>query len=230
MKYMKLGTKPDTFYTEDATRSVLTDVPPDLVIQINNTKYLLHKFPLLLKCGQLQRLWSEPDEDGLPAPITLNDFPGGEAAFELCCKFCYGITISLSANNFVQAIAAATYLRMTESVASGNLIAKLEGFFNSCILYGWKDSIVTLQNAAHVVWHDEQRIIQPCLDSVVQKILTHPSKVTWSYTYTRPGFRRKQHHSSPKDWWTEDVSDLDLDLFRAVIYAVRPQRSFIQLL
>ncbi|KAG4377690.1 hypothetical protein GLYMA_18G186501v4 [Glycine max] len=38
-------------------------------------------------------------------------------------------------------------------------------------------------------------------------------KVNWSYTYTRPSYTRKQHHSIPKDWWTEDVSDLNIDLF-----------------
>ena len=34
---------------------------------------------------------------------------------------------------------------MTEDVEKGNLIYKLEVFFNSCILHGWKDTIVTLQ-------------------------------------------------------------------------------------
>lgn len=43
MKYMKLGTKPDTFYTEEAVRSVVSDVPADLIIHVNNTKYELHK-------------------------------------------------------------------------------------------------------------------------------------------------------------------------------------------
>lgn len=43
----------------------------------------------------------------------------------------------------------------------------------------------------------------------------------WSFTYTRPGYNKKQHHSVPKDWWTEDVSDLDIDLFRCIIMAIR---------
>lgn len=46
-------------------------------------------------------------------------------------------------------------------------------------------------------------------------------QVSWSYTYTRPGYIKKQHQSVPKDWWTEDVSDLDIDLFRCIITAVR---------
>ncbi|XP_020579933.1 BTB/POZ domain-containing protein At5g47800 isoform X2 [Phalaenopsis equestris] len=224
MKYMKLGTKPDTFYTEEATRSIMTDVPTDLIIQVNNTKYLLHK------CGLLQRLWSETDKEGLPAPILLLDLPGGEPAFELCSKFCYNITINLSAHNFIQAMAAAAHLQMTESVSRGNLILKLENFFYSCIHHGWKDSVVTLQNASFMNWNDDQRIIQTCLDSIVDKILTPPSQVTWSYTYTRPGFSRKKHSSAPRDWWTEDISDLNIDFFCSIIHALRSKKRLLSAL
>ncbi|KAG8056313.1 hypothetical protein GUJ93_ZPchr0002g26662 [Zizania palustris] len=253
MKYMKLGTKPDTFYTEEAVRSVVSDVPADLIIHVNNTKYQLHKpkfcsnnenaatddtscdqhyqFPLLLKCGLLQRLCSDTDDDvpdggggGLPVPVALHDIPGGEEAFELCAKFCYGISISISANNFVPATMAARFLRMTESVAKGNLVAKLETFFNSCILQGWKDPIAALQVAWRISGWSENRIVQPCIDAIVEKILMPPSKVTWSYTYTRPGYAKRPHQSVPKDWWTEDVSELDIEVFRSVISTVRAAR------
>lgn len=45
-------------------------------------------------------------------------------------------------------------------------------------------------------------------------------QVSWSYTYTRTGYSKK-HQSVPKDWWTEDISDLEIDLFRYIITAVR---------
>ncbi|KAG1326722.1 BTB/POZ domain-containing protein [Cocos nucifera] len=111
---------------------------------------------------------------------------------------------------------------MTESVAKGNVIVKLESFFQSCILQGWKDPIVTLQSVGKLTgWLDNPRIVQPCMDAIIEKILAEPSKVTWSYTYTRPGYTRKDRHSVPKDWWTEDVSELELDLFRSIISIVR---------
>ncbi|RLM51073.1 hypothetical protein C2845_PMPSC038590 [Panicum miliaceum] len=247
MKYMKLGTKPDTFYTEEAVRSVVSDVPADLIIHVNKTKYLLHKlkfgqhyenaasddidcnqaykFPLLLKCGLLQRLCSDTDDgDEEPVPVALHDIPGGEEAFELCAKFCYGISISISAANLVPAMLAARFLRMTEAVAKGNLVAKLETFFDSCVLQGWKDSVAALQAAWRISGWSESRIVQPCIDSIVEKILMPPSKVTWSYTYTRPGYTRKPHQSVPKDWWTEDISELDIEVFRSVISTVRASR------
>ncbi|KAK9084572.1 hypothetical protein Sjap_024983 [Stephania japonica] len=222
MKFMKLGTRPDTFYTEEATRSVSSDVPSDLIIQIKNTKYLLHKFPLLPKCGLLQHLCSQRPADSTEISTALHDIPGGEEAFELCAKFCYGITINLSAYNFVPAFCAAKFLRMTESVEKGNFVQKLEAFFGTCILEGWKDSVVTLETTTKLLeWSENLGIIRQCINSIVEKILTPPSKVTWSFTYTRPGYSIKRQHSVPKDWWTEDISILDIDLFRCIITAVR---------
>ena len=126
----------------------------------------------------MQRLCSGSD-DAEDTKIELHDIPGGEDAFELCAKFCYGITINLSAHNFVPAFCAAKFLRMTESVEKGNFILKLEAFFNSCILEGWKDSIVTLQTTVKLPeWSENLGIIRKCIDSIVEKILTPPAKVS----------------------------------------------------
>ncbi|RVW80407.1 BTB/POZ domain-containing protein [Vitis vinifera] len=207
MKFMKLGTRPDTFYTEEATRTVSSDVPSDLVIRINNITYLLHKFPLLPKCGLLQRLLTDSGDSDNDS-VELHDIPGGEDAFELCAKFCYGITINLSAHNFVRAFCAAKFLRMTESVEKGNFVLKLEAFFNSCILEGWKDSVVALQSTGKMIeWSENLGI-----------------------TRSRPGYNKKRHQSVPRDWWTEDISDLDIDLFRFIVtalrhYKIRPPES-----
>ncbi|KAJ1428625.1 SKP1/BTB/POZ domain superfamily [Sesbania bispinosa] len=221
MKFMKLGTRPDTFYTEQATRSLVSDIPADLVIKINDTTYLLHKSPLLPKCGLLQRLCSDTS-DSESVPLELHDMPGGPDAFELCAKFCYGVSINISAHNFVPALCAAKLLQMNDSIEKGNFVGKLEAFFSSCILEGWKDSIAALQATDKLPeWSENLGLIRKCIDSVIEKVLTPPSQVKWSYTYTRPGYNRKQHHSVPKDWWTEDVSDLNIDLFRCIIMAIR---------
>eukprot|EP00268_Persea_americana_P004007 TRINITY_DN11256_c0_g1_i2.p1 TRINITY_DN11256_c0_g1~~TRINITY_DN11256_c0_g1_i2.p1 ORF type:complete len:457 (+),score=70.99 TRINITY_DN11256_c0_g1_i2:350-1720(+) len=134
--------------------------------------------------------------------------------------------INLSAHNFVPAICAAKFLKMTESVHKGNFVSKLEAFFNSCILQGWKDSVVALQTTVKLPeWSENIGIVGRCIDSIVEKILIHPSKVTWSFTYTRPGYIEKRHRSVPKDWWTEDVSYLDIDLFRCIIAALRSSKK-----
>ncbi|CAN8267064.1 unnamed protein product [Cochlearia groenlandica] len=221
MKFMKLGTKPDTFYTQDASRILITDTPNDLVIRINNITYHLHRASLVPKCGLLRRLCTDQEESD-SVTIELNDIPGGADAFELCAKFCYGITIGLGAHNLVNALCASKFLRMTDSVEKGNLFPKLESFFHSCVLQGWKDSIVTLQSTVKLPeWCENLGIIRKCIDSVVEKILTPTSEVSWSHTYTRPGYEKRKHRSVPRDWWTEDIADLDLDLFRCVITAAR---------
>ncbi|KAI3499038.1 hypothetical protein L1887_34830 [Cichorium endivia] len=221
MKFMRLGKRPDTFHTTEATRTMISDLPSDLTIRINNITYLLHKFPLLQKCGHLQQLFSGKGDTRI-VTMELHDIPGGENAFELCAKFCYGIKIDLSAHNFVPALCAAKFLEMTESVAKGNFVSKLEVFFSSCILEGWKDCIVTLQTTE--TFHEQSlnlEIIRKCIDSIVDKILTPPPRVKWSYTYTRPEYAEKKHKSAPKDWWTEDIADLNIDLFRCVINTVK---------
>ena len=116
--------------------------------------------------------------DSVTDSVQLHDIPGGEDAFELCAKFCYGITINLSAHNVVRAFCAAKYLRMTESVEKGNFVLKLEAFFNSCILEGWKDSIVALHSTGKMIeWSENLGITRKCIDSVVEKILVPPAKV-----------------------------------------------------
>nr|GMD83946.1 BTB/POZ domain-containing protein At5g47800-like [Ipomoea batatas] len=222
MKFMKIGTRPDTFFTEDATRTMVSDMPSDLTILINNIRFLLHKFPLLPKCGLLQRLCSSAEDSG-DVVVELHDVPGGEVAFELCAKFCYGITINVSAQNFVAAFCAAKFLRMTDVFEKGNLAPKLEAFFTSCILEGWKDSILALQTTEKLAeWAENLGVMRKCIDSIVEKILSPPVKVRWSYTYTRPGYdQRRRQQSVPKDWWTEDLSELSIDHFRCIISAVK---------
>ncbi|XP_058771892.1 BTB/POZ domain-containing protein At5g47800-like [Vicia villosa] len=222
MKFMKLGTKSDTFFTEQSNRRTLTsDIPSDIVIQINDVTYLLHKDALLPKCGLLRRLCDESN-DSESVNMELHDIPGGKEAFEFCAKFCYGISIEISAHSFVPAFCAAKFLIMNESVAKGNFEGKLEVFFNSFILESWRDPIATLQSTVTLPeWSENLGIVKKCIDSIIEKILIPSYEVNWSFTYSRPGYTKKQYHPVPKDWWTEDVSDLDIDLFRCLIMIIQ---------
>jgi hypothetical protein len=110
--------------------------------------------------------------------VELHDIPGGEDAFELCAKFCYGISINISAHNFVSAFCAAKFLRMNDSVEKGNFVGKLEAFFNSCILESWKDPIATLQTTSTLPeWSENLGIVRKCIDSIIEKILTPSQQV-----------------------------------------------------
>ncbi|XP_011034060.1 PREDICTED: BTB/POZ domain-containing protein At1g67900-like [Populus euphratica] len=230
MKFMKLGSRPDTFYTAQAVRSVSSEVSSDLVVQVKGSRYLLHKFPLLSKCLRLQRLCSESPETSQHHIVQLPDFPGGVEAFELGAKFCYGITITLSAFNIVAVRCAAEYLQMTEDVEKGNLTYKLEVFFNSCILHGWKDSIVTLQSTKEFSsWSEDLGITSRCIEAIASKVLTHPSKVSLSHIYSRRerddescnGAESQRHKPLSKGWWAEDMAELGIDLYWRTMIAVK---------
>ncbi|KAL5165746.1 BTB/POZ domain-containing protein [Glycine soja] len=220
-----------SFFFFFVCRTISSEVSSDLIIQVKGTRYLLHKFPLLSKCLRLQRLCSESSDSPQHQIVQLPDFPGGVEAFELCAKFCYGITITLSAYNIVAARSAAEYLQMTEDVEKGNLIYKLDVFFNSCILNGWKDSIVTLQTTkALPLWSEDLTVSSRCIEAIASKALSHPSKVSLSHSHSRrlrndvSSYNETEslrHKSTSKGWWAEDLADLSIDLYWRTMMAIK---------
>lgn len=165
--------------------------------------------------------------------INIVDFPGGPKAFEICAKFCYGMTVTLNAYNVVAARCAAEYLEMTEDVDRGNLIFKIEVFLNSSIFRSWKDSIIVLQTTKSLLpWSEDLKIVGRCIDSIASKTSVDPANVTWSYTYNRKlsvpdriieeGVKFPERTESvPKDWWVEDICELEIDLYKRVMITVK---------
>lgn len=187
------------------------------------------QFPLLSKSYRLQRLVGDENGDEIHIP----DIPGGPVAFEICAKFCYGVTVTLNAYNVVTARCAAEYLEMHETVEKGNLIYKIEVFLSTSIFRSWKDSIIVLQTTKPLLPFSENlKLVSHCIDSIASKASIDSSKVEWSYTYNRKklpsenGFDShwngvKKQQSVPKDWWVEDLSELELDYFKQVIAAIK---------
>ncbi|KAK4262391.1 hypothetical protein QN277_027957 [Acacia crassicarpa] len=232
MKFMKLGSKPDSFQTDgDNIRYVANELATDIVINVGNVKFYLHKFPLLSKSARMQKLVANTNQEN-NEEVNIHDIPGGPAAFEICAKFCYSMTVTLNAYNVVAARCAAEYLEMYETVEKGNLIYKIEVFLNSSIFRSWKDSIIVLQTSKSLLpWAEELKVVSHCLDSIANKALMDPSKVEWSYTYNRKklphengndpqwnGVRKQQ--TVPKDWWVEDLCELQLDLYKRIITTI----------
>ncbi|KAL5558230.1 hypothetical protein UlMin_034441 [Ulmus minor] len=233
MKFMKLGSKPDAFQADGKTiRYVSSDLATDVTINVGEVKFYLHKFPLLSKSNCLQKLVTEASDENSDE-IQLVDFPGGAKAFEICAKFCYGMTVTLNAYNVVAARCAAEYLEMTEDVDRGNLIFKIEVFLNSSIFRSWKDSIIVLQTTKSLLpWSEDLKIVGRCIDSIASKTSVDPANITWSYTFNRKLSEpdkiieeemkvRDKAESVPKDWWVEDICELDIDQYKRVMIAVK---------
>ncbi|GAA0158141.1 hypothetical protein LIER_15243 [Lithospermum erythrorhizon] len=233
MKFMKLGSKPDAFQVEgNCIRCISSDLETDVIVKIGEVKFFLHKFPLLSKSKRLHKLLSK-DSDEILDELDLVDFPGGPKTFEVCTKFCYGMTVTLNPYNVVAARCGAEYLEMTEDVERGNLIFKIEVFLNSSVFGSWKDSIIVLQTTKSLLpWSEDLKVVGRCIDSIASKTSMDPSKITWSYTYNRKvAFSNRITDSVksftenkdmvPNDWWVEDICELDIDLYRRVMITVK---------
>jgi len=124
---------------------------------------------------------------------------------------------------------------MTEEAEKGNLIYKIEVFLNSCILQGWKDSIVTLQTTkAFPAWSEDLGITSRCIEAIASKVLTHPLKTGLSHSCSRRGGRddvscnggggvpdSARHKNLSKGWWAEDVAELGIDLYWRTMIAIK---------
>ncbi|CAL1353092.1 unnamed protein product [Linum trigynum] len=229
MKFMKLGSKPDAFQAEGKSiRYVSSELATDVTINVGEVKFYLHKFPLLSKSIRLQKLLAQATEENSDE-INIDEFPGGYKAFEICAKFCYGMTVTLNAYNVVAARCAAEYLEMTEDVDRGNLVFKVEVFLNSSIFRSWKDSIIVLQTTKSLLpWSEDLKIVGRCIDSIASRTSVDPASVTWSYTYNRKSnvanneiVAERNQAVVPKDWWVEDICELEIDMYKRVILAVK---------
>ncbi|XP_072956816.1 phototropic-responsive NPH3 family protein NPY4-like [Typha angustifolia] len=233
MKYMKLGSKPDAFQTEgNNIRFVATELATDIIVNVGDVRFYLHKFPLLSKSSRLQKLVASVSEESNDE-VDIPDIPGGPAAFEICAKFCYGMIVTLNAYNVVAARCAAEYLEMHESIDKGNLIYKLEVFLNSSIFRSWKDSIIVLQTTKSLLpWSEDLKVVSHCIDAIASRASIDPCEVEWSYTYNRKklpsengldphwnGVRKQQ--LVPNDWWVEDLCELEVDFYKRVIMAIK---------
>ena len=189
------------------------------------------QFPLLSKSACLQKLVASSNEENSDE-VQISDIPGGPVAFEICAKFCYGMTVTLNAYNVVAARCAAEYLGMHETIEKGNLIYKIDVFLNSSIFRSWKDSIIVLQTTKSMLpLSEELKLISLCIDAIATKACIDVSKVDWSYTYNRrklpeenendPNCNGVRSRPVPKGWWVEDLCELKIDLYKRVILNIK---------
>ncbi|XP_076914834.1 phototropic-responsive NPH3 family protein NPY2-like [Bidens hawaiensis] len=234
MKFMKLGSKPDSFQTDNNNVwCVNSDLATDIIVNVGDAKFYLHKFPLLSKSGRLQKLVGNTNDGaGNGDKINIPDIPGGPASFEICAKFCYRMTITLNAYNVVGVRCAAEYLEMHETMDRGNLVYKIDVFLNSSIFRSWKDSIIVLQTTKSMMMLcEELKLVTHCIDAIASKVSVDVSKVDWSYTNNRKKLpEEKDNHmlngvirsmTVPTDWWVEDLAELEVDLFKRVLVNIK---------
>lgn len=235
MACMKLGSKTDAFQRQGQAWFCTTGLPSDIVVEVGDMSFHLHKFPLLSRSGIMERLIAKASEEGEEGcAINLPDIPGGAKTFELVAKFCYGVKLELTAANVVYLRCAAEHLEMTEDYGEGNLISQTELFLNQVVLRNWKDSLKALQSCDDVLPHAEElHITKRCIESLAMKASTDPNLFGWPvmehggpmqspggsvlWNGISTGARPKNVSS---DWWYEDASTLSLPLYKRLVSAM----------
>ncbi|PWA75177.1 BTB/POZ-like protein [Artemisia annua] len=234
MKFMKLGSKPDSFQNDgNNVWYVTSELATDVIVNVGDSKFYLHKFPLLSKSGRLQKLVGSTSE-GDGNEIDMHEIPGGSSAFEICAKFCYGMTVTLNAYNVISTYCAADYLEMYETIDKGNLVYKISVFLNSSIFRSWKDSIIVLQTTKYMTscLSEEPKLVNLCINSIASRATVDVSKVDWSYTYNRKKLTQEIEPESelnegirsrtvPNDWWVEDLAELEIGLYKQVLVSIK---------
>lgn len=228
---MKLGSKAEAFQRQGQAWFCTTGLPSDIVVEVGEMSFHLHKFPLLSRSGVMERLIAEASEVEDECTINIPGIPGGAKTFELVAKFCYGVKLELTASNVVYLRCAAEHLEMTEEYGEGNLISQTETFLNQVVHRSWKDSLKALQTCDDAMpYSEELSITKRCIESLAAKASTDPNLFGWPvlehggpmqspggsvlWNGISTGARPKNSNS---DWWYEDVSTLSLSLYKRLI-------------
>ncbi|KAJ6690454.1 hypothetical protein OIU85_006694 [Salix viminalis] len=233
MACMKLGSKSEVFHLDGHTWLCSTGLQSDVIIEIGEMSFHLHKFPLLSRSKVLENLIGEhSSEDEKRCVLQLHDVPGGAKTFLLAAKFCYGVKMELTALNVVSLRCAAEYLGMSEDFGEENLITQTENFLNE-VLGSWTDSVKALETCEEVLLHAEElHVVSRCINSLTMKACADPSLFSWPMqggsdmknpdgTLFWNGIRTSaKPHPMGEDWWYEDVSFLRLPLYKRLILEV----------
>ncbi|XP_024020892.1 BTB/POZ domain-containing protein At5g03250 [Morus notabilis] len=231
MACMKLGSKPEVFHLDGQSWFCSTGLPSDVIVEVGEISFHLHKFPLLSRSGLLENLIAESSvKEENKCILQLHDLPGGAKVFLVIAKFCYGVKIELNASNIVSVRCAAEYLQMSEDYGEGNLIIQTETFLNE-IFGNWTDSLKVLETCEEVFSYAEDlHVVSRCLNSLAMKACADPSLFSWPVSGGRSAVQSPEGgvfwngigttakpQSVGDDWWYEDVSLLSLPLYKRLI-------------
>ncbi|PHT41364.1 hypothetical protein CQW23_20218 [Capsicum baccatum] len=150
-------------------RFVQTKIPSDLIVEIRDQCFHLHKLSMVSRSGYLNRLVFERNGNNYTR-FQIDTIPGGAKIFELVVKFCYGQKIKATASNVAPLYCAAHFLEMNDDLHQGNLISKAEAFLNYVILSSWKDTFRILKSCESVsLWSKDLHIVKRCTEAISWK-------------------------------------------------------------
>ncbi|PSS14164.1 Root phototropism protein [Actinidia chinensis var. chinensis] len=190
---------------ERTGRRVSQEIPPDVVIEVGEVNFNLHKFMLVAKSNYLRKLIIDSKEPDL-SRINLSDIPGGPESFEKAAKFCYGVNFEITVHNIAALRCAAEYLQMTDKYSDVNLTSRTEEFLSQVALTSLTAAAIVLKSCEDLLpMAEELKIVQRCVAVASTKACNEalfPS-------------------ISPPNWWTEELSILNIAFFEKIIEGMK---------
>ncbi|KAF7831216.1 root phototropism protein 2 [Senna tora] len=181
------------------------EIPTDVVVEVGEANFSLHKFMLVAKSNYIGNLIMEADESDLTR-IDLSDIPGGAEIFEKAAKFCYGVNFEITVNNVAALRCAAEYLKMNDNYSDNNLAGRTEEFISQVALSSLSNAVLLLKSCQQLLpFANDLGIVKRCVEAVSLKACSEanfPSR-------------------SPPNWWTEELTILDVDFFEKVITGMK---------
>ncbi|KAI3845431.1 hypothetical protein MKW92_004883 [Papaver armeniacum] len=181
------------------------EIPTDIIVVVGEANFSLHKFMLVEKSGYIRRMIMETDEPDL-SRINLSDIPGGPEIFEKAARFCYSVNFEITVHNAAALRCAAEYLEMSEQYYEGNLIGRTEDFLSHVVSMGLPSVVAVLKSCENLLPMAEQlQIVKRCVE------------VTTSKVHNEANFPSR----SPANWWTEELTILDINSFKRIICSLK---------
>ncbi|XVF05867.1 hypothetical protein REPUB_Repub05bG0210200 [Reevesia pubescens] len=183
------------------------EIPSDVVVEVGEANFNLHKFMLVAKSNYIRKLIMETKEADLTR-INLSDIPGGPEIFEKAAKFCYGVNFEITVHNVAALRCAAEYLQMTDKYCDSNLAGRTEDFLSQVALSSLSGAAVVLKSCEDqdlLPMAEELQIVQRCID------------VASARACSEANFPCR----TPPNWWTEELSILDVEFFGRIIGAMK---------
>ncbi|WJX55282.1 BTB/POZ domain-containing protein sr1ip1 [Trifolium repens] len=201
------------------------EIPSDVNIQIGESSFTLHKFPLVSKCGYIRKLVSESNDTDVCFLDLSDDIPGGAEAFELAAKFCYGINFEINVENIAMLRCVAEFLEMTEDYAVGNLVGRTDAYLNDVALKTIAGSVSILHISESLLPIAEKaKLVSKCIDAIAYIACKESQLCTSGRSDSGSEGVMSSSISSQQrpivDWWAEDLTVLRIDIFQRVLIAM----------
>ncbi|KAI3760336.1 hypothetical protein L1987_50730 [Smallanthus sonchifolius] len=181
------------------------DIPTDILVQVGEAKFPLHKFILVAKSNHIRRLILESKEPDMTR-LDLSNIPGGAEIFEKAAKFCYGVNFEITVHNVAALRCAAEYLEMTDEYCDGNLAGRTDDFLIQVALTSLSGAVVVLKSCEDLLpIAEEINIVQRCVELASAKACNEanfPSR-------------------SPSNWWTDELSIVHITFFEKIIASMK---------